>query len=298
MTAPTSDRAADPRRRVIAQLFAAAAAGSTSFYAFFTVAPLLALELTGSRAWSGLPGTCTVLGAAVGTALLSIAMTRAGRRAGLAAGFALGVCGGVLAIASAMRERFTFLLGGAALLGVAHAATSLARFAAADVVVPARRGLVLGTVLWASTIGALLGPALPRLGASLEAVGLDPRAGALVLVAAGYAVAAVLTAALRPDPSSLMIQVEAPSAAAGADALDWRAPDVVLALVALVVGQLAMISVMVVTPVHVHEGGHGVGAVGVVMATHFAGMFALAPLVGWLVPRAGAAAVIVAGMVI
>jgi MFS family permease len=46
-----------------------------------------------------------------------------------------------------------------------------------------------------------------------------------------------------------------------------------------------MVMVMAITPVHLHDGGHGYSVVGTVMSSHFVGMFALAPLVGWMVDR-------------
>lgn len=296
MSAPTTatEDGHGARRRVVAQIFGAAVAGNSAFFAFATVAPLVALEVTGSRAWSGLPTTCTVLGAAVGASLVSAVMARSGRRNGLRVGFALGVAGAALAIAGALGERFTLFLAAAGLLGMAHAANQLSRFAAADMVPAARRGAVLGTVLWAGTIGAILGPNLPRLAAPLE---LAHQGGGLVLVAVLFAAALAVVVFMRTDPTALAL--DGPPAADGPAApLPWRAPHVVLALVSLVMGQAAMILLMTVTPVHVHQSGHGVGTVGLVMAAHFVGMFGLAPVIGWLLPRTGAVAMILAGMAI
>jgi MFS family permease len=284
------------QRRAIAQLFAAAAAGSSGFYGFVTVGPLIALELTGSRAWSGLPSTCTVLGAAVGAALIAGLMSRAGRRAGLRVGFGLGATGGALAVTGALAERFTLFLAAAALIGMAHGANLLSRFAAADMVAPERRGAALGTVLAAGTIGALVGPNLARAAAPL---GLANQGGGLLLVALSFSIALAVVSLMRTDPSALAADAAPPADLPAASPTGlWRAPHVVLALVALVLGQAAMILLMTVTPVHVHDAGHGVGTVGLVMAAHFVGMFALSPVIGWLVPRAGAQAIILAGMAI
>jgi MFS family permease len=57
-----------------------------------------------------------------------------------------------------------------------------------------------------------------------------------------------------------------------------------------------MVAVMSITPVHLHDGHHAIGVVGTVMSGHFVGMFALAPLVGWVVDRLGVATAIRLGM--
>jgi MFS family permease len=64
----------------------------------------------------------------------------------------------------------------------------------------------------------------------------------------------------------------------------------------MVVGQVAMILVMTITPVHVREHGHGLWAVGAIMTSHFVGMFALAPAIGKFVGRWGAMTAIFIGL--
>ena len=48
-----------------------------------------------------------------------------------------------------------------------------------------------------------------------------------------------------------------------------------------------MISVMVMTPLHMHHGGASLEIIGVVISIHVLGMFALAPLSGWATDRLG-----------
>jgi MFS family permease len=61
-----------------------------------------------------------------------------------------------------------------------------------------------------------------------------------------------------------------------------------------------MIGVMTMTPVHIRGAGHGAAhtlrVVGLVLSFHIAGMFALAPVFGWLTDRLGRRPVIVAGI--
>ena len=62
-------------------------------------------------------------------------------------------------------------------------------------------------------------------------------------------------------------------------------------------GHLVMVGVMTMTPVHIRGAGHGpaptLRLVGLVLSLHIAGMFAFAPVTGWLTDRYGRHAVIV-----
>ena len=65
-------------------------------------------------------------------------------------------------------------------------------------------------------------------------------------------------------------------------------------------GHLVMVGVMAMTPVHIrgagHDAAHTLSIVGMVLSLHIAGMFAFAPLVGWLTDRIGRRAVVLAGI--
>ena len=68
----------------------------------------------------------------------------------------------------------------------------------------------------------------------------------------------------------------------------------------MAIGHLVMIAVMAMTPVHIRAGGHDAAhtlrIVGVVLSLHIAGMYALAPLTGWLTDRLGRLPMIFAGI--
>jgi MFS family permease len=68
----------------------------------------------------------------------------------------------------------------------------------------------------------------------------------------------------------------------------------------MAIGQLVMAGVMTMTPVHIrgagHEAAHTLRIVGVVLSLHIAGMFAFAPIVGWLTDKLGRRPVVVAGI--
>jgi len=64
---------------------------------------------------------------------------------------------------------------------------------------------------------------------------------------------------------------------------------------AMVVTQLVMVAVMTMTPVHMRDHGHGLGATGLVIGLHVAAMFLPSPLTGRLADRVGSRPVIALG---
>ncbi|GAB3847211.1 hypothetical protein GCM10029963_28250 [Micromonospora andamanensis] len=76
-------------------------------------------------------------------------------------------------------------------------------------------------------------------------------------------------------------------------------PAARLGVAAVAVGHLVMVAVMAMTPVHLRE-YHALDevlpVVGLVLSLHIAGMYALAPVVGWLADRFGRRPVILGGI--
>src|SRR5690606_7138424 len=105
--------------------------------------------------------------AVVGGALLAVPATRVmqvgGRRAGIALAYLVGAVGGVLVVVAAVTEWVPLLLAGMLLFGGGTAANLQARYSAADLAPPARRGRHLSLVVWSTTIGAVTGPNLTGL---------------------------------------------------------------------------------------------------------------------------------------
>jgi MFS family permease len=299
--APPPNHLFRARRRVTGSIFAGVALGHTAVFAAFTVAPLAVVEATGSSALSGLPGATSVAGTAAGAALLSAVMARRGRRAGLLVGYVLGVVGSGLGVVAVARASLVLLVGAMGLVGMGHGANQLARFAAADAQPSARRATVLSWVVWAGTIGAVSGPSLLRpFELAADALGRPGLAGGFLVAVAFYCgAAAVCTLWLRPDPSALAEDeppapgTPSPETAPGSP---WTLPRVRIAVLALVSAQVAMVLVMTLTPVHIHEAGHALRVVGFVMSAHFVGMYGLAPVAGWLGDRLGRIPVALAGL--
>ncbi|MFF0052930.1 MFS transporter [Streptomyces microflavus] len=265
------------------------------------LAPMLATEVTGSEALSGLAPTASVAGTALLSLPLAALMTSRGRRPGLVLAYLIGALGGALVVLGTVVRSFPLLLLGMAAFGAGSSANLQARFAAADLVGPERRGRAISTVIWATTIGSVVGPniAAPA-GRVFRGTPVPESAGPYLWSAAAFLLAGVVVAVLlRPDPL-LTARALAPQSTQGERKRSLRAgvaavresPMAKLALVAVTVSHTAMVSIMVMTPVHL--GGHGADLqlIGLVISGHIAGMYAFSPVMGWLADRFGRLSVI------
>ncbi len=288
------------RQRTIRSLVLGVALGSTGHIAAVTIATIAAREISGSRSVAGAPAAAVVLGAALGATVLAWVMTRRGRRVGLAAGYAIGVTGALVAVGAVVARDLGTLLVGSALIGFGNSSNQLSRYAAADLYPPARRASSIGIVVWAATIGAIVGPNLVEpSGRFAELIGLPRLAGPYLVPVALVGLAAIASfVLLRPDPYALADEASQPregDAPAGRLADVLRRPVVLAAIVALVAGQFVMVLIMTMTPLHMTDHGHDLGAVGIVISGHTFGMFALAPISGRLTDRFGCLRVIAVG---
>jgi predicted MFS family arabinose efflux permease len=296
LSGPALDRA---RRRARWVLALGVALGSTGHIAAVTVATIVARDLLGSSTLAGLPGATVVLGAAAGAILLSAFMARRGRRPGLALGYTLSVGGALLATLAIVIRSFPLLLPATFLIGFGNSSNLLSRYAAADLVPGARRASAIGMVVWGSTIGSVVGPNLVSVSGSIaEALGLPRLSGPYLVPVVFVGLAAIFSSVLlRPDPSAMADHTDHGAASGDAQPLSMiiRRPTVLAALVALIVGQVTMVLIMTMTPLHMTEHGHGLEAVGLVLSAHTFGMYALAPISGRLTERLGSVTTIFAG---
>jgi len=293
------------RRRTIWTLVAGVAIGSTGHIAAVTVGTIVAEEIAGTSALAGLPAASVVLGSAVGSALLSLLMARRGRRIGLALGYTISVGGALVAAAAVIVGSLLLLTLGTLLIGFGNSSNQLSRYAAADLVPLGRRASAIGLVVWGATVGAVVGPNLVAFAGDV-AVNLDlPRlVGPYLMPVLFVGAAAVLSfSLLRPDPYELADESAIESAEAIAlpnvplvDLL--RRPAVLAAIVALVTGQVVMVLIMTMTPLHMTQHGHDLAAVGLVISGHTFGMFALSPVSGRLTDRFGSPLVIALGLAV
>ena len=278
-----------------------------------SVGALLAADIAGIGV-SGVALSANVIGAALFAVPATAIVHRQGRRLSLAAGYFIAAAGSIILVIAAMRSSIPLLFLGFLLFGGATAAGLQARYAAVDLAPPALRGRHLSFVVWATTLGAIIGPSLaPLAGSSIARFGVPTLAGPFFFSALLLALATLLLLALlRPDPAVVARSVaEHPEARASGDQRPgMRAALAVVAsnaaarlgVTAMAVGHVVMIGVMTMTPVHIrgagHDAAHTLRIVGLVLSFHIAGMFAFAPAVGWLTDRLGRRPVIFGGIAV
>jgi MFS family permease len=296
------------QRRTVGVLSGGVALAGLGVTVGITVGGLLARDVAGTDSASGLGQTAGVLGAAVIAVPLARISDRAGRRTGLAAGYAIAVLGAVVAVVAAALSSLPLLLAGLFAFGAATACGLQARYAAADLATSEHRGRDLSLVVWATTIGSVVGPNLAGPGADVgAALGLPALGGAFVVSAVVFAlVITAVLAGLRPDPLLLARRlggtgavVRRRGATGAALRAVWGSPGGRLGLTSVVVSHSVMVGVMVMTPVHMGHAGGSPGTtlriIGLVISVHVAGMYFFSPLVGWLADRFGRRAVVAVG---
>jgi MFS family permease len=283
-------------RRLTWTLFAAQSLGSAAFIAAATLASILGAELSGSKALAGVPSAVYLIGTAGAALAWGYLMERFGRRGGLVLGLAVGTLGAALAYGAVNAGAFVTFLLGLGMMGVASAALTLGRFAAAEVHPPAERGRAISTVVLGGTVGAVLGPLLVGpAGAWAERLGQRDLSGAYVVSGVFLLVAgAVIFSLLRPDPREVGRAMAAHYPIEGSVAEGVRplrailgGTDARLAILAMVLGQAVMVMVMVITSLHMRAHDHGLGQVSAVISSHTLGMYAFSIVSGRLADRWG-----------
>jgi MFS family permease len=288
------------QRRTVGVLSGSVALAGLGVTVGITVGGLLAREVAGTDSASGLGQTAAVLGSAIIAVPLARLSDRAGRRAGLAVGYVVAVLGAVVAIVAAAVSSLPLLIAGLFAFGAATACGLQARYAAADLALPEHRGRDLSLVVWATTVGSVLGPNLAGPGDDLgRSLGLPPLGGAFAVSAAVFGLVSVaVLALLRPDPLLLArrrggggARDRRRGATGAAVRAVWATPGGRLGLTSVVVSHSVMVGVMIMTPVHMGHAGGPEGTtlrlIGLVISVHVAGMYFFSPLVGWLADRAG-----------
>ena len=297
------------QRRTLRVLAAGQVLGGLGVGSGIAVGGLIAEDVSGSTALSGLAQTSTVLGAAVMALPMARLMSARGRRPGLLLGYLVALAGAVLIVAGSVVEVFALVLVGCVMLGSGSATNLQSRYAAADLATHEHRARALATIIWATTVGVVLGPNLTGPGGALaRSLGLPELAGPLLFSTVAFAIAAaVIAVALRPDPLLLARHTRGLDPAAVAPPTPSFAGTVravtasrsaSLALVAVALAHTVMVSVMVMTPVHMRHEGATLRIVGIVISFHVAGMYAFSPLVGWLTDRLGRVPVILFGQLV
>ncbi len=303
------------QRRTVGVLAAAQVLTGVGVGAGVAAGSLLVAELTGTEGLAGLAQTFGVIGTAVAAGPLAWLSVRSGRRIGLVTGLWIAAVGALVVIVASVFELVPLVLVGTFGVGVASAVGLQARYAASDLAAPEHVGRDLALVVWATTVGAVLGPNLMQPASSLaEAVGLPPLSGPYLVTAASITLAALMVSGLlRPDPLlearslALALNADATAGAGGAGMIAELAhgarvvrasPGASLAVAALAVGHVVMVMVMVMTPVHMQHVDVTLQIVGLVISVHILGMYVFSPVVGWFADRRGSIWVITVGVVV
>ena len=303
-------------RLTLAKLFTAQLFSGAGIASGYAVGGLLAEQITGRTAMAGFAQMSVILGAGLVAYPLATLAGRYGRRTALTLGFGTGTLGaGVVLVGVAVGFLPLFMLG-MMLCGSSTAAGLQARYAASDTADPQRPGRAMSIVIWATTVGSVLGPNFTEPGSRLgDFLGINPLSGPYLISMGCFALAALAafslgsvrrTAAEAPTPAT----GTAPAAAQASPTQATRPslgeslryllsrPVARYAVITVITGQMIMTNVMVMTPVHMDHQHFDLTAVGIVVSIHIMGMYVFSPVFGWMSDRWGPRTVINAGMVV
>jgi MFS family permease len=267
---------------------------------------LLVSSITKSDGLSGLAQTTSVLGAAVMALPLARLTQSGGRRLALTFGYSVGVVGALLAIFGGTNQILFFMLLGAFMVGAASASGYQARFAAIDLATPEKRSKDLSYVVWGSTIGAVTGPNLMEpSGVFAASLGLPKLVGPYFIAALTlFLSVVVIQLFLKPDPyltANKAIEgnsTKKRETTRSALAHIREYPLALFAIASVAIGHLAMVSIMVMTPVHMAHSDATLRIIGLVISVHVLGMYAFSPLVGAISDKIGRVKTIQIGILI
>jgi MFS family permease len=303
----TSDDVVDIQRRSVGVLSAAQVLSGIAVAGTVAAGALIAAGISGTEAAAGFAQTSGVVGAAIAALPLARLTISGGRRRALVSGYSVGALGAIVVVTGAGTRTLALVYLGCLLLGTASAASYQARYAAADLAPADRRGRALSIVVWASTVGAVLGPNLLEVSGRLAVpLGLPQLAGPYLVATLCLGIAvAILFVLLRPDPYLVARRIAAAAGDTSArvkgrlrDGLAHvrRHRRAQLGIASVALGHAVMVMVMVMTPVHMAHVDVTLQLIGLVVSVHVFGMYALSPVVGWCADRVGRLPVMFAGV--
>jgi MFS family permease len=281
--------AAALQRRTVRVLVTSNVLGGVAVASGFAVAGLLAENISGSTSMAGLVATSTTLGSAILAVPLARLARSRGRRMSLTAGYLIALGGAVLSIVAAQVDSLALLLVAGCLFGSGSAANLQSRYAATDAADPRHVARSLSLVVWATTIGVVVGPNLTGVGGSLgESVGVLALAGPYLFSVGAFALslATVWFGLRRLHQATTRTKLERQPLAATFRVV-MAIPQARLGLLSIATAHAVMVGVMSMTSVHLRHHGASLTIVGFVISAHVAGMYALSPVMGWLADRLG-----------
>jgi MFS family permease len=305
--APTLATMSEPERlalqkRTLSVLIPSQVVGSAGISVAVSVGGRFVADVTGGSTWAGSSSAAVTFGGAVAGLALSGLMRQRGRRPGLTLGYLLSLIGGLVLVGGIEQRNLAVFLFGSLFFGVGQGTNLLARYAAADLTLPAERAQAMSMLMFGSTFGAVLSlvlvEPLRKLG---EQLGFESFSGPYLFACALLVLACINTGVrLHPDPlrvaggvSSSAKRFQVPNLRHAIQVINSSRLATV-GLVSMVVSQTAMVAIMTMTPIHMREHGHDETS-SYVIALHVVGMYGFAPLVGRLSDRKGRLNLVIAG---
>lgn len=291
-------------RKITAILFTQQSLASAGFIAASTLNSIVGAKLANHAGWAGVPTATYLLAGALAAFGWGYVFDAAGRRGGLVAGLLIGAVGSAVAFFAIAKESFIVFLGGMLLMGIANAAVTLGRYAAAEVHPPSERGRAISNVVIGGTVGSVVGPFVAGpAGTFFKPIAGDELAGAYAVSLVLFLIGAIIVYfGLRPDPRDVGRQVaeqfpetESVSGSARSVLEILRQPAAAVALLSMLLGQMVMVLVMVITSLHMKNHQHMLGDISMVISAHTFGMYAFSILSGRLADRWGRGPVIITG---
>ncbi|HAD09305.1 MAG TPA: MFS transporter [Porticoccaceae bacterium] len=250
-----------------------------SFMVF--LASIIGQTLAPDPGYATLPVGAFLLGSALGTLPVILAMRRWGRKAIFIMCSLIAGIGGLLAIAALMKSHFPLFVAAGMVLGFGLAAGQQYRFAAMESVDAPDMPKAASRVLIGGIIAAFLGPEIAIRGESLLGT---PYVGSFALLLVVIAMATLV----------LLFFVEPQSAnqSAQGEARPWgnilSQPVIWVAVLSGLTAFAVMSTVMTATPLHMHfENGHSLVDTKWVIQSHIVAMFLPSLVVPMIVSRIG-----------
>ncbi|PGM57344.1 MFS transporter [Bacillus sp. AFS053548] len=281
----------------ISQIF-----GGAGLAAGVTVGALLAQQMLGTDAFTGLPASLFTLGSAGAALIVGRLSQRFGRRIGLAAGFFTGGLGAIGVVIAAMTNSIILLFASLLIYGAGTATNLQARYAGTDLANNKQRAKAISIAMVSTTFGAVAGPNLVGpMGKFAVSIGVPALAGPFILSATAFILAGLfLFIMLNPDPLILAKIIES-NKTQKVDVVhsthieNMKAKrGIAVGATTMVLTQIVMVAIMTMTPIHMKHHGHGLNEVGIVIAFHIGSMYLPSLITGILVDKIGRTAMSIA----
>ncbi|WP_078380083.1 MFS transporter [Sutcliffiella halmapala] len=273
---------------VLSQIF-----GGAGLAAGITVGALLAQDMLGTDAYSGVPVALFTLGSAGSALVVGRLSQRFGRRYGLATGFITGGIGAIGVVIAALTSNVLLLFAALVIYGAGTATNLQARYAGTDLANTKQRATAVSIALVSTTLGAVAGPNLVGvMGGFATSIGVPALAGPFILAAAAFLLAGlVLLAFLRPDPllvaKALEERIKREPLVNSTKISAKNNRGIVVGASVMVLTQIVMVAIMTMTPIHMGHHGHGLSHVGLVIGIHVGAMYLPSLVTGILVDKVG-----------